>query len=346
MLLREHGARRIEAVAAGDRDGRLARLPRRIFARSRRPAPTPRGRRRRTRRPAAVGGREARVVGRAFVAELRRRGQRIVDHEAARVGEDRAQHAVVVGASSARWKCAARLAGVKCTRRSAVSADGLTVAALATHIAAADEQAASSTRRLCAARREDVGVAAGEAQRAQRATSGRSCGGSTACGSRGRPARASSPGPAAPRRADSRRMLRVALGREVAAREPGVVVRRPGDAVEVDDAARLRSDARFRRGAERHRAHGARPRRTRRARPAAATAAAESGRRAPAPRRRSRGNRRSVRLHDQPQDVVGQAVGHRVLLAERAPAARAARRTAWMSSRKHSSVGPASKMST
>ena len=57
---------------------------------------------------------------------------------------------------------------MKCTRPSAVSADGLTVAALATHIAAADEHAASSVRRVARGAREDVGVAAGEAERAQR----------------------------------------------------------------------------------------------------------------------------------------------------------------------------------
>src|SRR5207248_6250823 len=47
-------------------------------------------------------------------------------------------------ASSERWKFAIRFAGVKCTFASAVSADGLTVAAFAVHIAAADEHAASS----------------------------------------------------------------------------------------------------------------------------------------------------------------------------------------------------------
>ena len=40
-----------------------------------------------------------------------------------------------------RWRCEARLAGVKCTFPSSASGDGVTVAALAVHIADADDAA-------------------------------------------------------------------------------------------------------------------------------------------------------------------------------------------------------------
>ncbi len=90
--------------------------------------------------------------------------------------------AVVVGASSERWKCAARFAGVKCTRPSAVSGDGLTVAALATHIAAADEQAASSAGASVRARRRTAASSPAKPSARNAGMKGRSCGGRTACG--------------------------------------------------------------------------------------------------------------------------------------------------------------------
>ena len=108
------------------------------------------------------------MIGGAFVAGLRRGGQRIVHGELRASAKIARSTRVVVGASSARWKCVTRLAGVKCTRPSAVSADGLTVAALATHIAAADEHAASSTGASRAARAEHRASLPREAQRAQR----------------------------------------------------------------------------------------------------------------------------------------------------------------------------------
>jgi hypothetical protein len=67
------------------------------------------------------------------------------------------------------------------TRRSAVSADGLTVAALAAHIAAADEQAASSAPPSRAARAITEASSPLNPSLRSAATSGRSCGGSTAC---------------------------------------------------------------------------------------------------------------------------------------------------------------------
>ncbi len=88
---------------------------------------------------------------------------------------------VVVGASSERWKWLTRFAGVKWTRPSAVSADGLTVAAFATHIAAADEHAASSSGASCAARATTSASRPANPSARSAGRSGRSCGGSTAC---------------------------------------------------------------------------------------------------------------------------------------------------------------------
>ena len=55
----------------------------------------------------------------------------------------------VVGASVARWAMATRLAGVKCTLPSAVSALGETVAALAVHMGEADMMVLSSGGAAC-----------------------------------------------------------------------------------------------------------------------------------------------------------------------------------------------------
>ena len=108
---------------------------------------------------------------------------------------------VVVSASRLRWKFATRFAGVKWTRPSAVSAEALTVAAFATHIAAADEHAASS-RGACFAAFAMTSASLPVKPSARSAgTCGRSCGGSTACAT---PARASARALASPCSAASR----------------------------------------------------------------------------------------------------------------------------------------------
>ena len=146
ILLREERARRVEAMAARDCGGRLARLPRRPFPRRGR-ARVVRGASEDEELDAGLAGlrHEPDVIGGAFVAELRCRRQRIVHDEVFRVGEDRPQHARRRGGFDRAMEVAtSRLAGVKWTRPSVVSIDGLTVAAFAAHIAAADEHAARS----------------------------------------------------------------------------------------------------------------------------------------------------------------------------------------------------------
>src|SRR2546429_909210 len=87
----------------------------------------------------------------------------------------------VMGASMARCRLLNRLAGVKCTRPSLVSALGETVAAFAAHIADALQQADSkiglaflASAKTCASLPEYP-----SARRVGRC--GLSCGGSTAC---------------------------------------------------------------------------------------------------------------------------------------------------------------------
>src|SRR5205823_4713851 len=83
-------------------------------------------------------------------------------------------------ASMERWRKLARLAGVKWTRESLVSAEGETVAALAAHMAEALEQAA---RRLGAVLAADSRILASEPVKPRRRRVGmwgRSCGGRTA----------------------------------------------------------------------------------------------------------------------------------------------------------------------
>ena len=168
-LLREHGAgrRRGRAGARSAAEASL-RLARGEAGTGPGPRRTRGGRRRRA-RPRAQSPRSA--CG--WPPPRRRAGVRraaAIVHAEAGAGPrtSRAATRVVVGASSARWKCDTRFAGVKCTRPSAVSADGLTVAALATHIAAADEQAASRRGASRPAARTTLGIAAVEAERAQR----------------------------------------------------------------------------------------------------------------------------------------------------------------------------------
>lgn len=87
----------------------------------------------------------------------------------------------VCGGSMERWNFETRFAGVKCARPSAVSADGATVAALATHMFEADEQATSSLG-ACLAAARSTSASEPEKPSARKVSSdGRSCGGSTAC---------------------------------------------------------------------------------------------------------------------------------------------------------------------
>jgi hypothetical protein len=81
-----------------------------------------------------------------------------------------------------RCSCVHRLAGVKCTRPSAVSGLAETVAALATHIAEAELAAASSpgASRRAAASTSVWSPLKPSARSVGRC--GRSCGGSTPCG--------------------------------------------------------------------------------------------------------------------------------------------------------------------
>lgn len=79
------------------------------------------------------------MVGRAFVAKRRRRGQRIVHGKVLLVAEDGAQAARRLRVLEGAVQLVVQVGGRKgCTRPSAVSADGLTVAALAVHMGEAE----------------------------------------------------------------------------------------------------------------------------------------------------------------------------------------------------------------
>jgi hypothetical protein len=97
------------------------------------------------------------------------------------IGKHGLQQAAVVGCSMERWNLLFRLAGVKCTRLSAVSPDGLTVAALAVHMQEADEAAARMAGASLAARATTSPSVPEKPSRRRLATSGRSCGASTPC---------------------------------------------------------------------------------------------------------------------------------------------------------------------
>jgi hypothetical protein len=84
------------------------------------------------------------MVGRPFIAEVAMLRQRRMVGEVARIGERGARIAEVVGASCIRCSLLFRLATVKWTLPSALSADGETVAALAVHIDEAELKAESS----------------------------------------------------------------------------------------------------------------------------------------------------------------------------------------------------------
>ncbi len=84
------------------------------------------------------------MVGRPFIAEVAMLRQRRMVGKVARIGERGARIAEVVGASCIRCSLLFRLATVKWTLPSALSADGETVAALAVHIDEAELKAESS----------------------------------------------------------------------------------------------------------------------------------------------------------------------------------------------------------
>jgi hypothetical protein len=122
------------------------------------------------------------MVGRALVGEMRLGRQRIVDGEPGLVGKQPTQAARRLRPSRLRCRLVSRLAGVKCTRPSAVSALGVTVAALAAHIGEAEQAAAA---RAGASFQAFSRTRASEPEKPidrSSARSGRSCGGSTNCG--------------------------------------------------------------------------------------------------------------------------------------------------------------------
>ena len=124
----------------------------------------------------AIALAETGVVGRAFVTELRHRRQRGVVGEVALVGEHRPSTRLVVGCSMLRWNLQLRLAAVKRTRPSAVSALGLTVQALAVHMLDAELQAASSGMASRAAFSITWASVPAKPRLRSAATLGRSCG--------------------------------------------------------------------------------------------------------------------------------------------------------------------------
>jgi hypothetical protein len=83
--------------------------------------------------------------------------------------------------SSARCSLLFRLAAVKCTRPSAVSAEGLTVAALAVHIGEAEYAQARITGASRYAWASTSASRPLKPRRRSRRKFGRACGGSTAC---------------------------------------------------------------------------------------------------------------------------------------------------------------------
>ncbi|MCY1295613.1 hypothetical protein D9M70_449600 [compost metagenome] len=80
-----------------------------------------------------------------------------------------------------RWNLQLRLAAVKCTRPSAVSALGLTVQALAVHMLDAELQAVSKAGACLAAFATTSASLPEKPRPRSAATSGRSCGASTPC---------------------------------------------------------------------------------------------------------------------------------------------------------------------
>jgi hypothetical protein len=119
------------------------------------------------------------VVGRAFVAEGRRAGQRIVHGKCFSSLKMARSARADWACSKARCSLLFRLAAVKC-RRSALSADGLTVAALAVHIGEAEYAHASITGDSFAALASTSASVPVKPTLRSRRKLGRSCGGSSA----------------------------------------------------------------------------------------------------------------------------------------------------------------------
>ena len=177
VLLREEAPRRVEPVQAREGVAGLARLPGRIRGAGRRRRPSAlRPQAKRCAAPRDVSRRD--VVGGALVGELSAAGQRIVHDEARRVGEDGAQHAR--RRLGPRWRggtSAGGWPGVRCTRPSAASREGATVAAFAVHMADALEQRRRKNPSPAAAAAMTSSSLPSKPSRRSVARLGRSCGG-------------------------------------------------------------------------------------------------------------------------------------------------------------------------
>jgi hypothetical protein len=92
-----------------------------------------------------VGAGETGVVGRALVAERRRRRQRVVHDEAVVVREQGAQRARGLHVFFRAVQLVVQVRGREVHAAVRVSADGLTVAAFAVHIGDADQAQARIT---------------------------------------------------------------------------------------------------------------------------------------------------------------------------------------------------------
>ena len=127
------------------------------------------------------------MVGRPFIAEVAMLRQRRMVGKVARIGERGARIAEVVGASCIRCSLLFRLATVKWTLPSALSADGETVAALAVHIDEAELKAESSCGAAWAACRITCSSLPGNPLRAADADSAAAAAAECPVRSRGRP---------------------------------------------------------------------------------------------------------------------------------------------------------------
>lgn len=121
------------------------------------------------------------MVGRPFIAEVAMLRQRRMVGKVARIGERGARIAEVVGASCIRCSLLFRLATVKWTLPSALSADGETVAALAVHIDEAELKAESSCGAAWAACRITCSSLPRKPTSRSRRRFGRGCGGRMPC---------------------------------------------------------------------------------------------------------------------------------------------------------------------
>ncbi len=230
ILLREDSARRVEAMAASDGGGSLARLPCGIFLR--------RGRRRVVGRAAVDeeldarrirGCGESRVIGRALVAELRCRRQRVMNDESRRVGEDRAQHA----RRRIGLQRAVKMADEVRRREMDATVGGVGRGAHGRRVGnphrGRRRACGEDLRRVGRGAGDDFGVAAGEAERAQRRRRpGAPAAAAPPADGRGTRARASSRAPAARLAADLRRCARCSRRRGCRAPDPRSCASVPG----------------------------------------------------------------------------------------------------------------------